>query len=79
VSCCKSYITRGRCQFTNAAQFSKLLGRNFSGQATWVFGSGYAFQHPSISRRAGLHFVADGFAFFAVGGHEFVIELEIHP
>ena len=33
----------------------------------------------SISRRAGLHFLADGFAFFAVGAHEFVVELEVHP
>ena len=24
-------------------------------------------------------FLADGFAFFAVGAHEFVVELEIHP
>jgi hypothetical protein len=26
-----------------------------------------------------LHFLADGFAFFAVGAHEFVVELEVHP
>ena len=31
------------------------------------------------SRRAGLHFLADGFAFFTVGAHEFVVELEVHP
>ncbi len=37
------------------------------------------FNIPGISRRAGLHFLADGFAFFAVGAHEFVVELEVHP
>ena len=26
-----------------------------------------------------MHFLADGFAFFAVGAHEFVVELEVHP
>ena len=26
-----------------------------------------------------MDFLADGFAFFAVGAHEFVIELEVHP
>ena len=37
------------------------------------------FNIPGISRRAGLHFLADGFASFAVGAHEFVVELKIHP
>ncbi len=37
------------------------------------------FNISGISRRAGLHFRADGFAFFAVGAHEFVVELEVHP
>lgn len=32
----------------------------------------------SFSRPEGLHFLADGFAFFAIGAHEFVVELEIH-
>ena len=26
-----------------------------------------------------MDFLADGFAFFAIGAHEFVVELEIHP
>lgn len=26
-----------------------------------------------------MHFLADGLAFFAVGAHEFVVELEVHP
>jgi hypothetical protein len=26
-----------------------------------------------------LDFLADGFAFFTIGAHEFVVELEIHP
>ena len=38
------------------------------------------FDVPGVSsRRAGLHFPADGFAFFPFGAHEFVVELEIHP
>jgi hypothetical protein len=37
------------------------------------------FNISGISRRAGLHFLADGFAFFAVGAHEFVVKLEVHP
>jgi hypothetical protein len=37
------------------------------------------FNIPGISRCAGLHFLADGLAFFAVGAHEFVVELEVHP
>jgi hypothetical protein len=36
------------------------------------------FNISGISRRAGLYFRADGFAFFAVGTHEFVVELKIH-
>ena len=38
------------------------------------------FDISGISRCSpGLHFLADGFALFAVGAHEFVVELEIHP
>ena len=37
------------------------------------------FNNFGISRRAGLYFLADGFAFFAVGAHAFVVELEVHP
>ena len=37
------------------------------------------FNTPGISRYAGLRFLADGFAFFAVGVAEFVVEFEVHP
>ncbi len=37
------------------------------------------FNISQVSRRAGLDFLADGIAFFAVGAHEFVVELEIRP
>ncbi len=31
-----------------------------------------------ISRRTGLDFLANGFAFFAASAHEFLVELEVH-
>ena len=31
-----------------------------------------------ISRRTGLGFLANGFAFFAASAHEFLVELEVH-
>ena len=34
---------------------------------------------PRVSRRTGSYFLPDGFAFFAVGAPEFVVELEVHP
>ena len=37
------------------------------------------FNISGILRRAGLDFLADGIAFFAVGEHEFVVELKVHP
>ena len=45
----------------------------------YVSGQVTHFKNSGISRRAGLDFLADGFAFFAVGAHEFVVELEVHP
>ena len=48
-------------------------------QQKLVSGQVTHFNISGISRRAGLYFRADGFAFFAVGTHEFVVELEIHP
>ena len=60
------------------AAFSKYFAtsnaerRSVSGQVT----------HFNISgnlRRAGLHFLADRFAYFAVGAYEFVVKLEVHP
>jgi hypothetical protein len=44
-----------------------------------VSGQVTPFNISNISRRSGLHFRADGFAFFAVYAHEFVVELEVHP
>ncbi len=37
------------------------------------------FNTSGTLRRTGLHFLADGIAFFAVGADEFVVELEVHP
>ena len=48
------------------------IKHNVSGQVTH-------FNISGILRRAGLHFLADSFAFFSIGAHEFVVELEIHP
>ena len=45
-----------------------------------VFESGEAaFKTDEMSCGGGLDFLADGGALFALGTHEFIIELEIHP